>query len=152
VGNEVYGLGADRMIIGIVPQTMVELIWDKVFPLIDMVQEKAPDDIVTGVVYDELISGKKLLVTISSGTEVIAINVLDVRTLDTGTKVLYIPITAGSHMEEWLEDFLEIAKAVAKDFNCVELRGLAVRNGWIKKLKPLGWEELFTTIHCKLGD
>lgn len=140
------------MIIGIVPQTMVELIWDKVFPLIDMVQEKAPDDIVTGVVYDELISGKKLLVTISSGTEVIAINVLDVRTLDTGTKVLYIPITAGSHMEEWLEDFLEIAKAVAKDFNCVELRGLAVRNGWIKKLKPLGWEELFTTIHCKLGD
>lgn len=152
MGNEVYGLGADRMIIGIVPQTMVELIWDKVFPLIDMVQEKAPDDIVTGVVYDELISGKKLLVTISSGTEVIAINVLDVRTLDTGTKVLYIPITAGSHMEEWLEDFLEIAKAVAKDFNCVELRGLAVRNGWIKKLKPLGWEELFTTIHCKLGD
>jgi hypothetical protein len=138
--------------IAAVPCTMIDLIWDKVVPFMKMVEEKSPEDVVGEVVKEELIKGNQLLATISRGSDIIAINVLEVRTLDTGIKVLYIPITAGAEMELWLDRFLGIAEAIAKDYNCVELRGLAVRNGWLRKLKPYGWEELFTTIRYKIGD
>jgi len=142
----------DNLIIGVVPYSMIDLIWDKVEPLLDKVVVKSPEDISSNVVKAELKLGRKALSTVSRGTEIIAINVLDIRTLDTGLKVLYIPITAGSEMENWLDQFLEIAIAIAKDNGCVELRGMAVRNGWLHKLKPRGWEELFTTIRYKIGE
>lgn len=66
--------------------------------------------------------------------------------------MLYIPITAGSDLDEWMDEFLEIAAAVARDYECVELRGLAARQGWLKKLKPYGWEEVFTTIRYRIGE
>ena len=140
------------LIISVVPCTMIDLIWDKALPIIKLAADKAPEDVCCKVVHDELCKGAKLLVTISRGADIIAVNVLDIRTLDTGIKILYIPITAGSEMEFWLEDFLEFVKVIAKNCDCVELRGLAVRNGWMKKLKPHGWEEMFTTIRCKLGE
>lgn len=140
------------LIISAVPCTMIDLIWDKALPLIKMAQEKAPDDVVIEMVKDHLLKGTQLLVTISRGPDIIALHTLDVRTLDTGIKVLYIPITAGSEMELWMEKFLEIAKVVAESYNCVELRGLAAREGWLRKLKPYGWEEVFTTIRYKIGE
>ena len=136
--------------IAAVPASMIDLIWDRVEPLIRSVEALAPEDISTPKVYEELSLGRKLLVTIARGTEVIAVNVLDVKELDSGIKVLYIPITAGKEIDSWLDQFLEVAKAVAKDYNCVELRGLAIRKGWLPKLKSHGWEEMFTTIRCKL--
>ena len=141
-----------ELIITAVPDTMIDLIWDKVEPLIKMVETKAPDDIVANAVKDALRTGKQLLVIIYRESKIIALNVLDVRTLDSGKKVLYIPITAGDEMESWLDNFLMVAKAIAKDYECVELRGLAIRRGWLKKLKPHGWEEMFTTIRCELGE
>jgi len=140
------------LIISVVPSTMIDLIWDKVLPHIRMVEEKSPEDISSDVTKEGLMKGELLLVVISRKVNIIAINVLDIRTLDTGMKVLYIPITAGAEMELWLDNFLKIIIAIAKDYNCVELRGLAVRNGWLRKLKPYGWDELFTTIRYKIGE
>ena len=140
------------LIISAVSCSMIELIWDQVKPFIKMVEVKSPEDIVESVVKEELLNGNQLLVIIYRGSDIVAINVLDVRTLDSGIKVLYIPITAGSEMELWIDKFLEIAISIAKDYDCVELRGLAIRNGWLRKLKPYGWEEMFTTIRYKIGE
>jgi len=140
------------LVIAVVPCTMIDLIWEKVHPVMQLAADKAPEDVCCKVVRDELIKGEKLLVTISRASEIVAINVLDLRTLDTGIRILYIPLTAGSEMKLWAEDFLNFAKVIAKAHNCVELRGLAVRSGWMKYLKPYGWEEMFTTVRCKLGD
>ena len=142
----------EPLVVSAVPYTMIDLIWDRVEPLIRSVEALAPEDISTPLVKDNLRLGRNLLVCISRGSEVIAVNVLDVRTMDSGIKVLYIPITAGDCMDEWLDNFLDVAKAIAKDYGCTELRGLAVRKGWIKKLESYGWEEMFTTIRCKLGE
>ncbi len=139
------------LIIGACPATMIELIWDKVMPLLQLVIDKS-DDIDASITKERLQAGENMLVTISRGSEIIAINVLDARFTDTGIKYLSIPITAGSEMENWLEDFLKIAEAIAKDYGCGEIRGFAVRNGWLRKLKPYGWDELFTTIRYKIGD
>lgn len=139
------------LIIGAVPVNLVEVIWDKVEPLVQMVVDKS-DDIDKTIVKERLIEGTNLLVTISRGPEVIAINVLDVKFTDSGIKYLAIPITAGAELDAWMEEFLKVAEAIAKDYGCSELRGFAVRNGWLKKLKPHGWEEMFTTIRYKIGE
>ncbi len=140
------------LIIAAVPCTMIDIIWDKVRPLLQLVVDKSPEDIVESVTKEHLINGDLLLVTISRRSDIIAINVLDVRELDSGIKALYVCITAGSEMDSWIERFLEIVTAIAKDHNCVEIRGFAVRNGWIRKMKPYGWEELFTTLRYKIGE
>jgi hypothetical protein len=142
----------DDLIIAAVPCTMIDLVWDRIEPLIQMAVDKAPDDITVEMVKKRLVRGDQGLVTISRGADIIAINTLDVKVFDTGIRVLFIPITAGTEMELWLERFLEIAVAIAKDYNCTELRGLAARGGWLRKLKPLGWEEVFTTIRYKFGE
>ena len=142
----------DKFTLAAVPAAMVELIWPQVEPFIDLVAEKAPDDIVTSVVMDSLIAGTMMAVLVYRDQTIIAVNVLDVKTLDSGLKVLYVPIIGGAELDLWSEDFMELLKKVAKDYGCSELRGMAVRKGWMTKLKPLGWEEMFTTVRCKLGD
>jgi len=141
-----------ELTIAAIPAAAIELVWDQVKPLIERVEEKAPLDVVPSVIKEKLRLGHNLLVTISRKSEIVAINIMSIEELDSGTKVLYIPITAGEEMDLWLEDFLDVAKAIAKDYNCTELRGMTVRTGWLAKLKPYGWEHHFTTIRCEIGE
>lgn len=135
-----------------VPAALVELLWDQMEPLIDLVVAKAPEDLVTSVIKTQLMEGSTMAVIVYREQIIIAVNVLDVKSLDSGMKVLYVPIIGGAELDLWAEDFMVMLKVIAKDYGCSELRGMAVRKGWMKKLKPLGWEEMFTTVRCKLGD
>lgn len=138
-------------IIGAVPATMINLIWDKVKPLIDLVVDKS-DDVDVTIVKERLESGENMLVAIMRDQDIIAVNVLDIRLTDTGIKYLSIPITGGSELDAWVGDFLQIAEAIAKDYGCSEIRGVAVRDGWLRKLKPYGWKPLYTAIRYKIGE
>ena len=134
-----------------VPIPLIPHIWDKVEPLIQNVVEKAPDDLTVDNCLDSLLSFNSILVTVTKGNDLVAINTLRIQTLESGTKALYIPITSGTNLDEWMPEFLELAKSVGRDHGCSELRGLASRKGWMSKLKPYGWEEVFTTIRCKFA-
>lgn len=142
----------DDLIVGAIPANAIDLLWDKVLPFVKMVEEKAPYDIDIGIVKERLQMGQTMLITISRGSDIVAINIVDVKMLDTGVKALFIPITAGGEMDLWLDKFMDIAIAIAKDYGCSELRGLASRDGWLRKLKPYGWEPVFTTIRCDIGE
>ena len=140
------------MRISLIPPNLIEVVWPQCEPLIQRVIDKVPDDITMRVTKDTLDTNEAMLVVISEGSTVIALNTLMVETLESGRRVLYIPITTGDRMEEWMGDFLEFATAMAKDLNCYELRGLAIRSGWLRKLKKYGWEESHVIIRCKLGE
>lgn len=135
-----------------VPSNLIDLVWDQMVPILDMCIRKAPDDLVASVVYEQLKTNNSMLLMVYRGPKVIAINVLDIKVLDSGVRVLYIPIIAGSEMDVWLEEAHRICVQIAKDYNCTELRGIAVRKGWMSKLQPYGWEEMFTTVRCPLKD
>ena len=135
-----------------VPANMIDFVWDQVEPLIEEVAKRAPDDIITSVAKAELILGNKLLLIIARGKKIIAAHVLDVRVLDSQVRVLYISISSGKEMDSWLDQFHKTCEAIAKDYSCTELRGLACRKGWMSKLQPYGWEEMFTTIRYKIGE
>jgi len=135
-----------------VPTTLIDYIWDEVEEMLERVIKKAPDDLVSEVIKERLKAGENMLMIIYRDTELVAALVLDVRTLDSGVRYLSIPVIAGSEMDEWAEDFLDIARAIAKDYNCTELRGMAARPGWLRYLKSKGWEECFTTVRCYIGE
>jgi hypothetical protein len=53
-------------------------------------------------------------------------------------------------MFQWGKEFLELVKSIAKHFECNELRGFAVRDGWMKILKDYGWHENHVVITMPL--
>lgn len=134
------------------PPEMVDLIWGRCEAHIQRVVDVAHGEITTESVKARLKAGNSVLVVISEGAEIIACNVVEVRVMDSGLRALYIPITGGDRMSEWMEDFLRVAKAIAKDFNCTELRGLAVRKGWMRVLEKHDWETVHTVIKCEIGE
>ena len=145
-------LGTTGLIIAAVPCTMIDLIWDKVDHILARPIAKAHRELTIESLYAKLKSGEALLMTVSRGSEVIAAATLEVRTFESGMKALYIPLVGGTDMDSWMLRFLEIAKAIAKDFGCEELRGVAARKGWLRKLQDLGWEEVSVAIKCKVGE
>lgn len=142
----------DKYLIAVVPMTMIELVWAKVIPHLQRVVDVAHGEITLETVKNRLISGKSLLVTISQGDQIIAINTLELRVMDSGLRAMFIPITGGDDLDGWMPQFLVMANAIAKDYQCTELRGLSVRAGWMKKLSVFGWENVHMVIRCPVSN
>lgn len=138
------------LIICPVPPNLIDVVWEKCQPHLELVVALAQDEITIETVRAELKKGDAMLVTISDGEDVIAVNTLKTQVFETGHKVLFIPNTGGSRMDEWLDRFLDMAHAIARDLQCHELRGMACRKGWIRALKPHDWYELHAVIGCKV--
>jgi len=139
-----------ELLITAIPQNLVEVVWEQVQPLIERVVNKAPDDLSVWAIKKRLVDGQTMLIAISEGSKIVAVNVLSLEDLDSGKKVLVIPITAGDRMAEWMDDFFEVVTKIAKDFGCEELRGMSVRKGWMRILKERGWVENHTVVKCKI--
>jgi hypothetical protein len=147
-----HRLDTDSVIIAAVPASMIPLVWDRVVPQLEKPIALSHGEVTLDSIKARIMSGDVLLITVSRGIEIIAVNTVEVRESESGLRALYIPLIGGSEMEEWMDRFLKIVKAIAKDFNCTELRGIAARKGWMRKLKPLGWSEVSTIIKCDVGD
>lgn len=139
------------MIIAPVPITLLDHVWDKCIPHLEKVIKKSPTELSLKTIRESLEKGSQMLFTISDGPEVVAVNIVEKVDFPTGLSVLSIPITGGTRMDEWLERFLKIASALAEDMGCTELRGMAVRKGWLRKLEGYGWEPVFTVIRCPVN-
>lgn len=137
--------------IAAIPANLVNIMWDRVKPHIDRVVAIAPDEIDSEIVKQRALVGDLLIVTISKCADIVAALVLEVREFDTGIKALYIPVVGGDELSEWMDQFLDVAHAIAKDFECTQLRGIAARKGWLKVLQTKGWEEVCTIIKCEVG-
>lgn len=138
--------------ISVVAPAFVDIIWDQVLPHLQRVVDVAHGEMTCDSVKKRLQSGDSVLVTISKGSEIVAINTLEIRVMDSGLRALFIPITGGNEMFKWKDDFQAMAIKMAKFYNCTELRGLAVREGWMDVLKPMGWEHVHEVIKLEIGD
>ena len=100
-----------KLIITAVPIAIVELIWDKCIPHLERVIKRAPNEIDLTSIKARLLRGNTMMVTVSEGQTIVAVNVLEVCTYGTGYKALFIPIIGGNRLAEWQDDFLKIAHA-----------------------------------------
>ncbi len=131
-----------------VPITLIDHFWPKVKTDLQRVVDRAPDELSLDSIYEHIVNDKIMLVVISDGDEVVACTTFETITFPTGFKVLYVPVIGGNRMDEWKEEFLEFCHVVAKNLKCKEIRGLAARKGWLRKLELDGWEALYLTIKC----
>jgi hypothetical protein len=63
-------------------------------------------------------------------------------------KILSLPFVGGKEMFRWL-NLTEIIKEFAREKKCDFAEGYA-RDGWLKVLKPLGFEKSYSIIKCDL--
>ena len=75
---------------------------------------------------------------------------LEVTEFDSGLRVLSLPFISGDGIAELLADCFEDLKTIARQSGCTEIRGMSVRRGWMKVLKPLGWEPVHEVIKCNV--
>lgn len=134
----------------LVPVTLVEVLWAQMEPHLQRVVDVAHDEVTLESVKNRLLRADSVAVVVCLEEDIVAVNLLEIRTFDSGVKAMYIPVVGGNYMDEWADQFLEIAKAIAKDFGCRELRGLAARKGWLRYLANKGWEEVNISLRCML--
>lgn len=136
--------------IAAIPATMIDLVWDRLIPHLERVVNTAPDEVSLDQIYNHAKLGNVLIVAICKGSDIVAAVTLEVRTFESGLRTLHLPAVGGNEMMEWMDQFLDVAKAIAKDLNCTQLRGAAVRSGWMRVLKDRGWSEVYTIVKCEV--
>jgi len=141
-----------NLIIAPIPVTLVDFVFPKAAPHLERVIARAPRDINLESIKKKLLEGKTMLVAVLDEDQVVAVNILEVSEYETGHRVMYIPITGGDRMDEWLDRFMAIAHAIAIDHKCDELRGMACRKGWLRALNKAGheWYHVHEVIGCKV--
>jgi hypothetical protein len=134
--------------LALVPANLVEAIYHLLEECLIPVVELGSGEISLESIKQGATSGETLLLVVTKGEEIVAVNLYEIRTFFTGKKCLYIPIIGGKDIDLWGEEFHEFSVQMAKNLGCTELRGLAARNGWIRKLKAHGieWKECYTVV------
>jgi hypothetical protein len=133
------------------PYTIIQR-WDDLLPSIERVVKVSNDEFTAESIKARAISGNSLMIAVLNDAEIIAVTTAEVVTYDSGLKSLLIPIFAGNGMMEWGKELLELYASIALQLGCNELRGLAVRGGWMRVLKDFGWKEGYTVIKMPLGE
>ncbi len=141
---------SNDLIITPIPISLVDFVWDECKPILNKVVRLAEEEISLKTIREALLRGDQLMIAVLDKNKIVAVNILETLTFATGLRVLNIPIVAGERMSEWAERFLNICTILAKDDNCTELRGMAVRKGWGKFLKQFGWDDHFVVMRCPI--
>jgi len=129
---------------------MLEYLWPQLMVHLERVIKVSNGEFTEETIYNRAMNGGSVIVTVNMGSEIIAVTTIEVVTYDSGLKSLLIPIFGGDKMFSWGEDFLVFLKMLAKKYGCTELRGMAVRDGWMRALKNKGWSESYVVIKCPL--
>lgn len=131
--------------IAALPQTLIEPMWNSVVPHLERVIELVADETSLDSIFQKSLSGEMLIILICEGASIIAAVTAEIRIYDSGFKALHIPQLGGDKFFEWRDQLDSVLNAIAKDFNCSQLR-IVGRRGWIKALKDLGWEEQYVVL------
>lgn len=133
------------------PYTIMQR-WEELLPSIERVVKVSNDEFTAESIKARAVGGNSLMIVVFEGLEIIAVTTAEIVTYDSGLKSLLIPIFAGDGMMDWGKELLELYASIALQLGCNELRGLAVRGGWMRVLKDYGWKESYTVIKMPLGE
>ena len=145
----------DKPTITVVPPLVVDLIWDKIKPYLKRVVDVAHNEATVDGLHDRMLDGQYIVVTIAYKGDVTGVALLEVITYDTGLRALFVSFGSGDGLANWLDELLFLARAIARDLNCTELRAVGARKGWLRKLEQLkqtGWSEIQRTVKFDVGE
>jgi hypothetical protein len=134
--------------LSVLPINMIEYMWPVLSPYLQRVVDLAPAEFNLDTMKQFTLNGGATICLITQSAELRIVLTLEVRTFQTGTKVLYVPLISGDHMEECFDYVFEQIKNAAKELGCSEIRGLAARPGWLRRLPD--WDQAYTVISYNL--
>lgn len=134
------------------PTSLVPVLWEQIAPHLEKVIPLANEEVTLEGVKLALLSGREMALLICRDEHVVAVHTLEVKYFDTGLRVLFINLIGGSEMDNWFEQYVLVMRAIAKDLNCTEVRGCAVRDGWLKYLNAMGFKKISTIVRLDLGE
>jgi len=136
-----------------VPKNLVPFIWPRVAKLFEKSIELACGECTENTEYDKLMTGRTSLFIVQDKDFNISLAfTTHVMEYDTGLRAMYIPMMGGTGLDSLCHIFMPAAIGIAKINKCTEIRGMSVRNGWLRKLKKYGWESVHEVIHYKIGE
>lgn len=125
----------------IVPIGLINILWDKIEPHVRRVVKASAGEITCESVKQKALEDKCGIILVCKGSEVVAVNTIEVCTYDSGMKALLVPVVGGNEAFEWGPAFLAECNQLAKSLGCSEMRGFSTREAWKRVLKDYGWEE-----------
>jgi hypothetical protein len=133
------------------PYTVIKQ-WDELLPHIERVVAIGHGEFSADSIRKRIMNNMGLMVAVYEGDTIIAVNTAEIVTYDSGLKSLLVPIFAGDGLRKWGVEWLELHKEMAQEFGCSEVRGLAIRDGWIRLLKDYGFVETYAVITMPVGE
>jgi hypothetical protein len=138
--------------IAAIPIALVDVLWDEMAPHLARAVETAHGEVTLESIKANMLTGDVLPLVVTEEGKIIAALTAEIRVMESGMRCLVLPIIGGNIAFEWVDQFLEVAKGIAVEFNCTELRGFATRKGLMKMLEPKGFKEAHVVMTCQLDD
>ena len=138
------------MISAVKPE-LIPVIWPIVKPMLEAPIKYSHNELCIDDMYDRLIKGEMLLLTINKKSEVVAAITCEKRDFPTGKTILNVTTAGGSALQDWFEDLDKVMDRVAKEYGCEEIY-IVGRPGWVRVLKNVGYEKIHTVVSRKVGD
>ena len=114
---------------------LIEVIWDKVEPLLIKAEKQLPEYEQVDVKYfkEPIANGKWILLVAVSGPDVLGAGILkrDRNVID----AIEVSSIGGSRMAEWFDDMIKEIKRVTLESNCKYFIGYSDRKGWVKYME-----------------
>lgn len=129
--------------IAAIPRPLIDVVWSQVEPILQRVVDYVPNELSCEDIRTKLLIDDNLLLTISKGPNIVACAILEGIEISDRLNALFVKALSGDDFDEWSEQLDTVLQALAKDFNCNQVRMAGIRKGWIKKLAPLGWAETY---------
>jgi hypothetical protein len=133
------------------PYTMIKK-WDELLIHIERVVRVSNNEFSAESIKQRILSNNGMMMVVYEDEQIKAVNTAEVVTFDSGKRALMIPIFEGDDLFTWGPSWLEMLVDIAKEYNCTELRGLAVRGGWSRALKHYGWRANYEVITMPIGE
>lgn len=137
----------------ICPPNLIEYVWHDVEQYVQNTADVSNSEFSAESIKIGLINGQQLLGLVTEHEEIVAIFTMEKKVFDTGLTALYVPIIAGTRVEDWFDEAIDFAAMMAENMGATELRGLSVRKGWSRFLHKRGdWKDVHTVLSLQLGE
>lgn len=123
-------------------------VWDAVEPHIEQALEHAFDDMTPTQVLGMILTDRLNLVLVTKGPEVVASMTFELCEYASG-KVCHIMTVGGDDMEQWVDEFVEVWKAIGIETGCSHL-SIKGRAGWARYARKHGFKHSYTYMRLEL--
>lgn len=119
-----------------VPLIKVRESWPTVEPFMKTVVAKAPNELtLEGILNRILREEEDLMIVVAEDGSVVAAFTLAIRTVDTGKKILILPVLGAGEFFDWMDDIFPQLGPIAIAEGCYQVRAIGARPGFAKVFK-----------------